>query len=84
MFTDQLAALSRDDGHIRSRIFHRDDRFWLREDKHAHIDTKIDKKFLKRNQETNITSQRLEMLMMRGFTCLVKTILPSRKGGTRL
>ena len=33
VFADKLAAFTRDDGHVRGSIFHRDDRLWLQQDK---------------------------------------------------
>lgn len=37
MFTDKLAALPRDDGHVRGSIFHRYDRLRLQEKNNKHI-----------------------------------------------
>lgn len=84
MFTDKLAALSRDDGHVRGRILHRDDRLWLQQENKYTRTFRENKSSSKVQTKWSSKAQNIIKKLLVLVTCLVKTILPSRKGGTRL
>lgn len=72
VFADQLAAFSGNNCHVRGRIFHRDDGFGLQQ-------TNKGSAWIQRQKKKQFILSLSALL-----TCLVKTIRPSRKGGTRL
>lgn len=73
VFADKLAAFSGNNCHVGGRIFHGDDRFRLQQTTNKHWAQ------IQRHKKKQLIFSPSAL-----FTCLVKTIRPSRKGGTRL